>query len=82
MEQQCLKNASWDVSKGDGLTGFTMWWEEGVEHAEYSYAPADGDSWPLVIHREFHGLAEEQYDLLEEFRLYHNLWHDRKRQLL
>lgn len=78
MKEQCLKNASWDVSKGDGLTGFTMWWEEGVEHTEYNYAPADGDSWPLVIHREFHGLAEDQYDLLEEFRLYHNLWHDRK----
>ena len=73
MEEQCLKNASWDVSKGDSLIGFTKSWDEGAEHIEYNYALMDYDSWPLIIYREFHGLAENQYDLSEEFRLYHNL---------
>jgi hypothetical protein len=74
----CLDDASWTVSKGDGLTGFSMWWEGGEERTEYSYDPASGESWPLVIHRDFHGLEQDQFDLLEEFRLFHNLWHDRK----
>jgi hypothetical protein len=76
--EKYVKHASWNVSKGDGLTGFTMWWDEGVEHTEYNYSPISDDSWPLVIHRDFYGLEEMQYDLLEEFRHFHNLWHDRK----
>lgn len=76
--ETCLDDSSWTVSKGDGLTGFSMWWEDGEERTEYSYAPASRESWPLVIHRNFHGLEQDQYDLLEEFRLFHNLWHDRK----
>lgn len=74
----CLDDASWTVSKGDGLTGFSRWWEDGEERMEYSYEPASGESWPLVIYRDFHGLELDQFDLLEEFRLFHNLWHDRK----
>lgn len=76
--ETCLDDVSWTVSKGDGLTGFSMWWEGGQERTEYSYAPASGDAWPLVIHRDFYGMEQDQYDLLEEFRLFHNLWHDRK----
>lgn len=75
--EDCLKGASWSVSKGDGLTGFSTWWEDGVEQNEYGYAPAHGDMWPLVVHRDFYGVAENQYDLIEEFRSFHNLWHDR-----
>ena len=75
---KCLKSASWDVSKGDSLTGFSMWWDDGLEKTEYSYAPVEADSWPLVVHRDFYGLEETQYDLIEEFRHFHNLWHDRK----
>jgi hypothetical protein len=74
----CLDDASWTVSKGDALTGFSMWSEDGEERTEYSYDPASGESWPLVIHRDFHGLEQDQFDLLEEFRLFHNLWHDRR----
>jgi hypothetical protein len=76
--EACLEDASWTVSKGDGLTGFSMWCEEGEERTEYTYDPVSKDSWPLVIHRNFYGLEQDQYDLLEEFRLFHNLWHDRK----
>jgi len=75
--EACLEDVTWTVSKGDGLTGFSLWWENGEERTEYAYEPASGDSWPLVIHRNFHGLEADQYDLLEEFRLFHNLWHDR-----
>lgn len=76
--ESCLDDASWTVSKGDGLTGFSMWWEDGQERSQYAYEPASGESWPLIIHRDFHGLEQDQYDLLEEFRLFHNLWHDRR----
>lgn len=75
---ECLKSASWDVSKGDALTGFSMWWDDGVEKTEYSYAPVSADSWPLVVYRDFYGLEATQYDLIEEFRHFHNLWHDRR----
>lgn len=76
--ENCLGDASWTVGKDEGLTGFSMWWEDGIERTEYSYAPVSGQSWPLIIYRDFHGLENPQYDLLEEFRLFHNLWHDRK----
>ena len=32
---------------------------------------------PLVIDREFHGLKENYLEISEEFRLFHNLYHDR-----
>lgn len=77
MADNCLDDASWTVRKGGELTGFSTWREDGEERTEYSYNPASGESWPLVIHRYFHGLEQDQLDLLEEFRLFHNLWHDR-----
>ncbi len=73
----CFNSDSWDVSKGDGLTGFCTWWDNGVEKTEYNYAPVTADSWPLVVHRDFYGMEETQYDLVEEFRDFYNLWHDR-----
>lgn len=75
---KCLESSSWEVSKGDQLVGFTTWREDGVEQAEYGYAPVSSRSWPLVVHREFYGLAERQSDVIEEFRHFHNLWHDRQ----
>lgn len=66
----CLNDASWTVSKGDSLTGFSTYWENGEERTEYSYAPVSSESWPLVIYRDFHGIIEDQYDLLEEFRFF------------
>jgi hypothetical protein len=74
----CLDGAGWTVRKGDSLSGFSRGWEDGEERTEYFYHPVSGESWPLVIHRNFHGLEQDQYDILEEFRLFHNLWHDRK----
>lgn len=76
--ESCLGDTSWTVSKGDSLIGFSRWREDGEERTEYVYDPVSGESWPLVIHRDFHGLVQDQYDVLEEFRLFHNLWHDRK----
>lgn len=75
---KCLESSSWEVSKGDQLVGFTTWREDGVEQVEYGYAPVSSGSWPLVVHRDFHGLAERQFDVIEEFRHFHNLWHDRQ----
>lgn len=76
--ENCLDDASWTVSKGDGIAGFSTRWEDGEKRTKYSYEPASGNSWPLVIHRNFYGLEQDQIDLLEEFRLFHNLWHDKK----
>jgi hypothetical protein len=76
--EKFLDDATWNVMKGDGLTNFSIRWEDGEKRTEYSYDPISGKSWPLVIYRNFHGLEQDQFDLLEEFRLFHNLWHDRK----
>ncbi|MDE2853775.1 MAG: hypothetical protein OXN88_06360 [Chloroflexota bacterium] len=37
---------------------------------------------PLVIVRSFHGLKPDALEILEEFRLYHNLYDDRQRSVL
>ena len=76
--EKCLDDASWTVCRDGGLTGFSTRWENTKERTEYSYKPASGESWPLIIHYNFHGLRQGQFDLLEEFRSFHNLWHDRK----
>lgn len=67
-----LKHAGWDLMYGDGRPGCVMsgdkvWYErigstEGIE--------------PLVIAREFHGCAKDYLEISEDFRLFHNLFHN------
>ena len=53
----------------------------GAETTTYHRLGWDRDGLePLIIHRSFGGLKPEQYEVVEEFRLYHNLFYDTKKR--
>jgi hypothetical protein len=74
------REPTWDLNSGDSLIGFSSY-RDGEEWVnQYSYRPAHADSWPLIVHRNFDGLREPYIEVLEEFRLYHNLDYDSSSQ--
>ena len=74
-----LGDSSWDIQIGYGHPGF---WKEGkdqkVHYSRFGNMSSEVPFESLVIHRSFFGLWEEYLELSEEFRLYHNLCHDRR----
>ena len=74
----CLTKLSWDFSIGDGTPGAMQYYEDGESHTEYLRFGDDDGIEPLVLHRSFHGVREPYLELCEEFRTFHNLYHDTK----
>lgn len=76
---ECLENPSWDLTLGRGLPGAIEssggFSESSVEYYRY------GDRYfePLVIKRRFNGIRPEYFEINEEFRLFHDLYHDPKK---
>lgn len=77
---EVLKNQCWD----DHDHGPEVWSDgAGVRHDYYRVSKSGME--PLIIKQSFSGLRPCSFDLLEEFRLFHNLYHDvdaREYQLL
>lgn len=71
-----LKRKSWELSTDRGTPGFTQRRNGDSEITTYDRFGMDGVE-PLLYCRDFHGIKPRQYDLSEEFRLFHNLYHDR-----
>ncbi len=80
-----VKNSrGWDIRIGDGGPAIWTGWSGGVEQQIYApFGNEDGIE-PLVIYRSFNGMREGFVELAQEFRLYHNLYHEpsKKRFLL
>jgi hypothetical protein len=74
---KALQTANWDLSIGDGGPGFTRSYDDGVETTTYDRVGVRGAE-PILYARDFHGIKPRQFDLSEEFRLFHNLYHDRQ----
>jgi hypothetical protein len=72
-----LKQPGWDLSIGRGAPGFSQTYENGVEVTTYDRFGLGGAE-PILLSRDFHGIKPRQFDLCEEFRLFHNLYHDRQ----
>ena len=77
MIKKSLQVPSWDLSIGSGSPGFVSHFENGKETAEY-YRFSDSGIEPLVLERAFYGIREGYCEVLEEFRLYFNLFEDHK----
>lgn len=76
---ESLDDVSWDLSIGEAGPGCSV--SYGPEHEEiikYSRLGDHRGTEPLVLIREFHGIRTNYIELLEEFRLFHNLYHDRR----
>ena len=71
-----LKHDNWDLRIGLGTPSFSQNRQDAVEVVEYDRFGFDGVE-PVVYPRDFHGIKPSQFDLSEELRLFHNLYHDR-----
>jgi hypothetical protein len=72
-----MKKDSWEVMIDNGLPGFSRGYDGDkvtTRYDRFGFSQVE----PLVFARGFHGLKPRQFDLLEEFRHFHNLYHDRK----
>lgn len=68
-----LSQPSWDLMIGAGGPGFCSSYENGKEITTY-YTNADEGYLRLVLNRDFHGRKDDYIEVLEEFRLFHNLY--------
>lgn len=78
--KRVLMSPYWEISFDFGSPGF---WREGAKGAIYyerfRYSCNEIFFEPLIICRSFHELYENSVELSEEFRLYHNLYHDKNK---
>ena len=75
-KKEVLSRYTWDLSIGSGIPGSCVYYDEGVETPEYHRFGSDKGVEPLVICRDFYGFKDDYKEISEEFRLFHNLYHD------
>ena len=75
-----LSHTSWDLRIGNGKPGQSVSYtgKNGKEKIDYLRFGEPGGIEPLVIFREFHGAMPDYIEISEEFRHFHNLYHDRQ----
>lgn len=71
--KQVLSTLGWDLLIGHGVP--SVW--VGGGKIGYSRLGLDNDIEPFVHYRSFHGIRPSYVEVIEEFRLYHNLYYDR-----
>ncbi len=76
--KQVLSTPGWDLHIGSGVPSV---WLGGGEIG-YSRLGLNSEIEPFVHYRSFHGIRSGYVEIIEEFRLYHNLYHDRARNVL
>ena len=73
-----LSSPSWDLLLTGGMPNASMYYEGGERRVEYLRYGVTNQIEPLVFFRDFYGLYDNYMEISEEFRLFHNLYHDRK----
>ncbi len=73
-----LAAIQWDLNTGRGVPGSVEYYENDNRRIEYLRFGNDSGIEPLIIEREFHGIRPDYEEISEEFRLFHELYHDRK----
>jgi hypothetical protein len=73
-----LASVGWDLNTGRGVPGTVKYYENDCPKVEYLRFGNDAGIEPLIIEREFHGIRPDYEEISEEFRLFHQLYHDRK----
>ncbi len=72
-----LQNNGWDVSVGKGGSGFSYSYENAEKVVRY-HSNIDEPFLRLVLVIDYHGIVDNSVEILEEFRLLFNLYHDQK----
>lgn len=73
-----LSSTGWDLKHGQGLpcSNGSYRFPETLQYLRFGNS--DGIE-PLVVDRSFSGSRDDYLEISEEFRLFHNLYHDRQR---
>ena len=75
--KEALERLGWLLRKTDGSPGFSQSWEDDAWVATYlPNGSGDSDVEPLVLVREYYGAADTEYEIDQQFRLFHNLRYD------
>ena len=76
--EEALSDSTWDLEFSQGMpSGMVSHEGAKVEHKYLRYGVGNGVE-PLIFDRSFHRLRDDYREISEEFRLFHNLYHDRK----
>lgn len=78
MEEEVLSELSWDLGHTDGKPGASISYKKGEERVDYHRFGDRKGFEPLLIDRHFHGMRPDYFEINEEFRLFHDLYYDRK----
>lgn len=76
--EETLSRLSWDLYHGNGIPSAVIYHNDGEKQVEYLRYGNDYGIEPLVIDRDFHGVRDNYKEICEEFRLFHELYHDKK----
>ena len=76
--QDSLADSTWDLEFSRGMPSGITYHKQGELQREYLRYGVDNGVEPLIIDRNFHRLREDYREISEEFRLFHELYHDRK----
>lgn len=77
--EQALSRPDWDLMMNGGMPAAVEDYQSGRKRVEYLRYGANTGVEPLIIHRRFSGLRDPYLEISEEFRLFHRLYHDRKK---
>jgi hypothetical protein len=73
--ERALFSPTWDLS---GMPGTIEYYEGRQKQVKYLRYGNDNGIEPLIIDRKFYGIRDDYKEISEEFRLFHQLYHDKK----
>ena len=76
--ERAFSTLSWDLKVDLGMPGAVERYREGREQTDYIRYGDENGREPLVIKRSFGEMRDDYIEVSEEFRLFHNLYHNRK----
>ena len=76
--EKTLSVSTWDMEFSQGMPSGMISNKGPREIREYLRYGVDNGVEPLIINRNFHRLRDDYREISEEFRLFHDLYHDRK----
>lgn len=77
--EKAFSTLSWDLKVDLGMPGAIERYREGREQTDYIRYGDENGREPLVIKRSFGEMWDDYMEVSEEFRLFHNLYHSRKK---
>jgi hypothetical protein len=69
-------NPSWELHIAQSLPGCSVSYIDEEQIVQYEHYTQPESVMPLVLVRDFHNIRPDYIEILEEFRLFHNLYHD------